>query len=726
MGALKLLTSSAERQKLWVSMTRWLFPSGEDEISVWDFLEVHNIYRNARNGITLRGLRLARQHRLNGILPRTVNEVCALLDVDDSDERPDIIQGAAEIDDIQDESLRVSDEHTRNAFRGGIIRGGSYTPGQANIPSVIVHGDGSDDADDGTGHAVPPRAARHPEQKYTVDDMFCGARGASSGIRQANFHLQLACDNNPEACQTYALNFPGVDLRAVNIFDLIDDLDGDASIGSEESSLSSSSRRRKRSRKKEHADLLHISPPCQVYSPAHTVAGRDDDANVAALHATGCVLARRRPRLSTGEETFGLLFARNADYWRALARQYTGLGYSLRWDVADLRAYGLAQTRKRLLWIAACPGEELPPGFPPPTHESGRAGSGGGGVVYPKRLRPAVTVGDVLATVPSRGVPNHDWGSMTKEKDRDKVKARKRDANAPTGTITCSGDVWHPSGKRRFTVRELAALQGFPNDHEFRGVMTKQRKQVGNAFPPVVVKVLYRYLEGWLLKQDNIYRPVTVVTLSSSSSSDDSDDDENGDSDVLFVRKAVRGARVRGLRQRRERELRQRRDRELWQRRDLELRQRRERRAAQRVAAAGRGRAKPIYIDDGDDDDNNNGGLFDPIEIDDDDDDNSNNGFLARPIEIDDDNDRGLVESIEVDDDNDDDDNNNNSNGNQANPMEIGNDEEEALAQPIEISDDEMALTQTIEISDSTDDADDEDDDVTMRQASRESSCTLV
>lgn len=42
----------------------------------------------------------------------------------------------------------------------------------------------------------------------------------------------------------------------------------------------------------------------------------------------------------------------------------------------------------------------------------------------------------------------------------------------------------HPSGRRDFTVRELAALQGFPLEHGFAARGAKM--QVGNAVPPVV------------------------------------------------------------------------------------------------------------------------------------------------------------------------------------------------------------------------------------------------
>jgi len=74
---------------------------------------------------------------------------------------------------------------------------------------------------------------------------------------------------------------------------------------------------------------------------------------------------------------------------------------------------------------------------------------------------------------------------------------RRLNPDAPSPTVTRSGyrDFIHPNEDRMLTVRELACLQTFPLDWEFKGVrldsysskrdttMT-QFGQVGNAVPP--------------------------------------------------------------------------------------------------------------------------------------------------------------------------------------------------------------------------------------------------
>ncbi|KAI0522252.1 S-adenosyl-L-methionine-dependent methyltransferase [Xylaria bambusicola] len=385
--------------------------------------------------------------------------------------------------DIEDEYFRVDDDQLRNTFRGGIIRGGSSIGGQVQLPIV----------DPNAPQGENTKVTLEHNQKYTVDDMFCGAGGASRGVQQAGFQLRFACDFDEAACNTYHENFPRALLEQMNIFEFA-------------KSVTSMVR----------SDVLHISPPCQVWSPAHTRPGQNDDANVAALFACTEILENRRPRLSTGEQTFGLLFDRNEEFFNALIGQYTALGYSFRWDILRFKEYSVPSTRRRLIWIASCPGEPLP-SFPTPTHSD-----------TDKDLAAPVTIRSVLASI-APGSQHYDrlhnvQDMLHKARSGGRFPMPSYDDRCQAGTITTSGSEWaHPSGRRDFTLRELARIQGFPQEHKFVGGTTQIRRQIGNAFPPVVVETLYRHLRNCLLREDNVVtseraRQQDIITL-------DSDDD---------------------------------------------------------------------------------------------------------------------------------------------------------------------------------------------------------
>ncbi|KAL8729440.1 MAG: hypothetical protein Q9181_004997 [Wetmoreana brouardii] len=300
-------------------------------------------------------------------------------------------------------------------------------------------------------------------QKYTFGDSFCGAGGMSRAAHQTDLKIKWAFDHNKHACTSYEMNFPDASLHSVSADEFIRD-GSDCKI-----------------------DIAHFSPPCQYFSPAHTVQGKDDETNTASLFAIGDLLKKSRPRIATLEQTAGLVLTpQHEGYFNAVVRMFTSHGFSVRWHVLFCPDYGLPQERLRLFMIASCPGEALPP-FPKPTHSDS-----------PKttRLLPWTTVNDALRSVPP-GARNHEPAQCKP------CQKEPYCGNTTVLTVTCNGNgLYHPSGLRNFTIREFATLQGFPVEHHFSDVETK--KQVGNAVPPIVgSKVLGRIVQA-LKKSDGV------------------------------------------------------------------------------------------------------------------------------------------------------------------------------------------------------------------------------
>ena len=71
---------------------------------------------------------------------------------------------------------------------------------------------------------------------------------------------------------------------------------------------------------------------------------------------------------------------------------------------------------------------------------------------------------------------------------------RRINRNEPAKTIIAAGGggTWgyHYPEPRPLTNRERARLQSFPDDFIFDGSVTEVRRQIGNAVPPVGVKLL--------------------------------------------------------------------------------------------------------------------------------------------------------------------------------------------------------------------------------------------
>jgi len=69
--------------------------------------------------------------------------------------------------------------------------------------------------------------------------------------------------------------------------------------------------------------------------------------------------------------------------------------------------------------------------------------------------------------------------------------------NLPSWTIIASPGHWegpfHWKG-RRLRLKELAAIQTFPEDYNFVGSRRSIQKQIGNAVPPLMGKAIVEFL----------------------------------------------------------------------------------------------------------------------------------------------------------------------------------------------------------------------------------------
>ncbi|KAI1833311.1 hypothetical protein DTO006G1_6514 [Penicillium roqueforti] len=302
-----------------------------------------------------------------------------------------------------------------------------------------------------------------PDRAYTFGDAYCGAGGVSCGAKQAGVKLQWAVDIDKHALETYQLNFDDVEVEHSDFFSFLTN-----------------------DPKFLRVDIAHCSPPCQTWSPAHTVPCPRDDANSACVFSAGSLIRESRPRVLTMEETMGLP-QRFPVIFNRVVLDMVEFGYSVRWSVLGCDEYGVPQERKRLLLIAAGPGEALPH-YAQPTH--GMPGHG---------LRPRETISSTIDNIP----PDAEDHNVEAALARWALSHRPSfDRHSLARTITCGGGEYnyHPSGTRPYTSREMALLQTFPLDFQFAGRF--MRKQIGNAVPPLFAKAIYGEIVKSLYKTD--------------------------------------------------------------------------------------------------------------------------------------------------------------------------------------------------------------------------------
>ena len=178
---------------------------------------------------------------------------------------------------------------------------------------------------------VPNPIAR--QKRYTFGDVFCGGGGMSCGAAMAGLLVRWGLDFNLDAMRTYQLNFKDATGECASVEHFLNaDIYPPAQY---------------------RVDVLHMSPPCQSFSPAQTVKPEDFEDKQVVILAVNDLVKMIKPRIITMEETYGLLHEVNRDFFKSVVNSLTEQGYSVRWKVMNFMEYGVPQARRRVVLIAA-------------------------------------------------------------------------------------------------------------------------------------------------------------------------------------------------------------------------------------------------------------------------------------------------------------------------------------------------------------------------------------
>ena len=314
-------------------------------------------------------------------------------------------------------------------------------------------------------------------KKLKVASMFCGCGGMDLGIlggfeylgkRYAKlpYEIVYALDNDEYCTKIYNDNFKHKcvvhDIKSLDIASLPD------------------------------FDVLIGGFPCQSFSISAQNPprlGYKDERGMLFFEMVK-ILRERHPRFFIAENVKGLLSANKGKAFPMIIEEFENAGYKVVHKLLNAEEYGVPQRRQRVVIV----------GF--------RDEDDYYRFNYPMPISSRKTLGDVV----DLSADNDDkWFFSQKAVDgmmavREKMnKGRVQNLNEPCNTISShlakislnsTDPVRFVNGRyRRFTPRECARIQSFPNSFVLDSVSeARQYKAIGNAVPPVMMWYIARSL----------------------------------------------------------------------------------------------------------------------------------------------------------------------------------------------------------------------------------------
>lgn len=338
-------------------------------------------------------------------------------------------------------------------------------------------------------------------------ELFGGCGGLALGIEKAGFNHRIVVEKDAAAAGTMEFNRGKFGSRSSEFTVLCEDVglvDWQPYRG---------------------AALVAGGPPCQPFSGGGIGAGNLDprDKWPEALRAVREI----RPSAFMFENVKGLMRPKFDDYRNSVTQAFRDLGYSVTVVLTDAADYGVAQRRHRVFFLGV--GEDVgsAPVVPDGTHSCERLvwDKWVDGTYWPrvgmdgpdpititarekqilKRLertgeKPTSaawrTVREALLPL---GEPNGENGHILKEGAKAYPGHTGSMLDLPSKAIKAGvhgvpgGEnmfVRDGGGVRYYTVREAAAIQGFPVDYVFPGSWSAAMKQIGNAVPVRLAEVM--------------------------------------------------------------------------------------------------------------------------------------------------------------------------------------------------------------------------------------------
>lgn len=346
------------------------------------------------------------------------------------------------------------------------------------------------------------------KKKLTAIDIFSGAGGMSVGASMAGIEVVLAIENDKYAAATFKANHPKAkiipeDIRGIHLDE-----------------------------KYKNPFILFGGPPCQGFSTSNTKTRNSNNQNNSLFWEYIRQVKELNPQWFVFENVEGIKSFDNGTVINRLEEEFKNLGYVTKWDILTASDYGVPQNRNRFFMI----GNRLNIDF-----------------TFPEKKEDIITVKEAIEDLPKlnngdlieeldyknikassyaklmRGkvkkasqnyvsknkeyvidrykhiMPGQNWKAipenlMKNYKDAKNCHSgiyKRLDPDSPSVVIANyrKNMLIHPFENRGLSVREAARIQSFPDHFKFKGNLSFQQQQIGNAVPPLLAKAIFEQIK---------------------------------------------------------------------------------------------------------------------------------------------------------------------------------------------------------------------------------------
>lgn len=333
-------------------------------------------------------------------------------------------------------------------------------------------------------------ADKTPSQKYFVLELFAGCGGLALGMEQAGFKSVGLVEIDRHCCSTLTANRPSWNVKQADIWSVLKD---NAYLDSIRQSLNGS-----------ELDVMTGGFPCQSFSTLGKQQGFED-ARGQMYMAFAELVKMFRPKIVIGENVKGLVGHDQGKTLANILHEFAKHGYKMHWKIMDANEYGVPQRRIRLLIIGVRLdiAELAPFMFPsqlddhptlrhalcnPPVPDSPFT-------AYPEKKRllyQYIKQGQNWTSLSQSDLEKH---GMVTDKKVASGKLYRLTWDKPCLTILTTpssavAERCHPEHDRPLTLRETARVQTFPDTWEIKGPIGSAYKQLGNAVPVQLAKMV--------------------------------------------------------------------------------------------------------------------------------------------------------------------------------------------------------------------------------------------